>query len=95
MQYINGPTVNPKNSHKDFRSVLKINFTMLQKYKKIVPIKYARKYITLTLQHGNNQGLANYIDQYHSYQPPLSNAQLLCIHFIINSTKNLTYVKIK
>ena len=27
-----------------------------------------------TLKHGNDQGLANHIDKYHSYQPTLSNA---------------------
>ena len=62
----------PKKSHKDLKGVLKINFTMLQKYIKIIPIKYAVKYITL--QHGNNQGLVNHIDKYLSYQPPLIKA---------------------
>ena len=72
MRYINGPTINPKNCHKDPKGVLKINFTMLQKYIKIIPIKHAAKYITL--KYGNNQGLVNHIDKYHSYQPPLIKA---------------------
>ena len=41
--------INPKNSPKDLKGVLEINFTMLQKYIKIIPIKYAVKYITLQL----------------------------------------------
>ena len=41
--------INPENSRKDLKGVLKINFTMLQKYIKIIPIKYAVKYITLQL----------------------------------------------
>ena len=41
--------INPKNSPKDLKGVLKIIFTMLQKYIKIIPIKYAVKYITLQL----------------------------------------------
>ena len=49
VQHINGPTINPKNSHKDLKGVLEINFTTLQKYIKIIPIKYAVKYITLQL----------------------------------------------
>ena len=72
MQHINGPTINPKYIHKDLKGVLKINFTMLQKYIKIIPIKYAVKYITL--QHGSNQGLVNHKDKYLSYQPPLIKA---------------------
>ena len=64
--------INPKNSHKDLKGVLKINFTMLQKYIKTIPIEYAVKYITL--QHGSNQGLVNHIDKYLSYQPPLIKA---------------------
>ena len=54
--------INAKNRHKDLKGYLKINFTMLQMYIKINPIKYAMKYITL--QHGNNQGLVNHIDKY-------------------------------
>ena len=46
---------------KTLRASLKINFSMLQKYMKIIPIKYAVKYITL--QHGNNQSLVNHIDK--------------------------------
>ena len=69
VQYINGPTINPKTSHTDLKDVLKINFTMLQNYKKIKQIKYAVKYITK--QHGNNQGRVNHIDKNHSYQPQL------------------------
>ena len=72
VQHTNGPTINSKNSHKDLKGVLKNNFTMLQKYIKIIPIKYAVKYITL--QHGNNQSLVNHIDKYRSYQPPLIKA---------------------
>ena len=41
--------INPKKSPKDLKGVLKINFTMSQKYIKIFPIKYAVKYITLQL----------------------------------------------
>ena len=41
--------INPKNSPKDLKGVLKINFTMLQKYIKIISIKYAVKYKTLQL----------------------------------------------
>ena len=51
VQHINGTMINPKKSHKDLKGILKINFTMLQQYTKIIPIKYAVKYITL--QHGN------------------------------------------
>ena len=36
VQYINGPTINLKNSHKEPKGILKINFTMLQKYIKII-----------------------------------------------------------
>ena len=61
--------INPKNRHTDRKNVLKINFTMLQKYIKIIPNKCVVKYITL--QHGNNQGVVNHIDKYHLYQPPL------------------------
>ena len=61
MQHINGPMINPENSRKDLKGVLKINFTMLQKYIKIIPVDYAVKYITL--QHGNNQSLVNHIDK--------------------------------
>ena len=50
--------------------VLKINFTMLQKYIQIIPIKYAVKYITL--QHVSNQSLVNHIDKYHLYIPQLT-----------------------
>ena len=45
---------------KSLRASLKINLTMLQKFIKIIPVKYALKYISL--QHGNNQGLVNHID---------------------------------
>ena len=38
VQHINGPTINPKNSHKDLKGVLKIKFNMLQKYIKIIAI---------------------------------------------------------
>ena len=72
MQHINGPTINPKNSRKDLKGVLEINFTVLQKYIKIIPIKYAVKYTIL--QHGNNQDLVNLIEKYLSYQPPLIRA---------------------
>ena len=51
----------PKKVMKTLRASLKINFTMLEKYIKIIPIKYAVKYITL--QYGNNQGLVNHIDK--------------------------------
>ena len=37
--------INPKSSPKDLERVLKINFTMLQKYVKTIPNKYAVKYI--------------------------------------------------
>ena len=37
------------------------------------------KYIT-SLERGNNQGFVNHTDKYHSYQPTLSKAQLLCIY---------------
>ena len=50
VQNVNGPTINPKNSHKDLKSVLKITFTMLQKYIKIIPVVYAMKYITLHIE---------------------------------------------
>ena len=72
VQYINEPTIIPKNSHKDLKGVLKIMFIMLQKYIKIVAKKYAVKYITL--QHRNNKGLVNHLDKYHSHQPPLIKA---------------------
>ena len=72
MQYINGPTINPKTIHEDLKGVFKIKFTMLQKYIKIIPTIYAVKYITL--QHGNNQSLVNHIDKYHLYQPALIKA---------------------
>ena len=39
VQYIHGPTINPENSHKELKGVLKINFTLSQKYIKIIPIK--------------------------------------------------------
>ena len=52
----------PKRVIMTIRASLKINFTMLQKYIKIFPIKCAVKYITL--QHGNSQGLVNHIDEY-------------------------------
>ena len=74
----------PKKSHKDLKGVPKINFTMLQNYIKIIPIKYAVKYITL--QHGHNKGLVNHIDKYHSYQPYFSKAL---------RKKNLTNIKKK
>ena len=47
MQHINGPTINPKSSSEDLEGVVKINFTMLQNDIKIIPIKYAVKYIAL------------------------------------------------
>ena len=49
VQHKNGPTITSKNSPKDLKGVLKTNFTMLQKYIKIIPIEYAVKYITLQL----------------------------------------------
>ena len=72
MHYVTGPTINPKISHKDLKSVPKINFTMLQKHIKIIPMKCAMKYVAL--QHENKQGLVNHIDNHHSYQPPMSKA---------------------
>ena len=62
----------PKTVIKTLRASLKINFTKLQKYIEIIPIKYEVKYITL--QHGNNQCLVNHTDKYLSYQPPLIKA---------------------
>ena len=41
--------INPKKSPKDLEGVFINNFTMLQKYIKIIPIKYAAKYLTLQL----------------------------------------------
>ena len=41
----------PKEVIRTLRASLKNNITMLQKYIKIIPIKYAVKY--KTLQHGN------------------------------------------
>ena len=67
MQRINGPTINPKNSRKDLKGFLKINFTKLQKYIKVIPIKYAVKYIT-------SQNGSNHIDNYLSYQTPMIKA---------------------
>ena len=72
MHHINGPTIIPKNSHYDFKGVLKINFTLLQKYIKINPINSAVKYINSQL--GNNQGLVNPIDKYLPHQLPLIKA---------------------
>ena len=72
MPYVNAPTINPKNSHKDTKAVNKITFTMLQKYMKIILIKYAVKH--KTLQHGKKQGLVNHIDKYYPNQPPLTKA---------------------
>ena len=62
----------PRTVIKTLRASLKISFTMLEKYIKIIQIKNAVKYITL--QHGNNQGLVNHIDNYLSYQTPLIKA---------------------
>ena len=84
--------INPKNSHKDLNGVLKINFTMLEKYIKILPIKYARKFITL--QQGNNHGLVNQIDKYHSHQHPLSKEQLLCICNFLLLQRKIQQIKI-
>ena len=39
VKHINRPMINPKNSPKHLNSVLKNNFTMLQKLIKISPIK--------------------------------------------------------
>ena len=54
------------------------------------------KYINL--QHGNNKGFGNHIEEYQSYQPLLGEAHLLCmynVHFFTTSTKKLTNKKIK
>ena len=59
---------------------------MLQKYINKIQVKYAMKCISL--QHGNNQGIVNHIDKYHSYQAPLSKAQLLCTSISLQFQRN-------
>ena len=61
LQYINGPTIDPKNSHENLKGVLKNNFTILQNNIKIIPIKYVMKCISS--QHGNNQGIVNHLEK--------------------------------
>ena len=75
MQHIHGPTINPKNSHKDLNGVLEINFTMLLKYIKVIPIKYAVKYIALQLniitivKNNNNNNNINHKNAYKTQLP--------------------------
>ena len=70
--------INPKNSLKDLEGVLKFNFTMLQKYIKIIPIKYAVKYITYNLttlhyyhriKRNNNDNNINHKNAYKTQLP--------------------------
>ena len=66
--------INPKNSPKDLKDVLKINFTMFEKYIKIIPMNYAVKFITLqlniiTIVKKNNNNNINHKNAYKTQLP--------------------------